>query len=258
MATILVVDDEQMICDLLGALLTGKGHQVMKATSGQEALALFRLHHPQITLLDLKMPGMHGMTVLKEIRAIDPRAAVMILTSETKEPYEEQARQLGVTEFLQKGLSLEALLKAVERVMSPSVSESAMKPAAPEQTAQAPQPDSILIVDDEATICHLLSHYLTLRGYRVRTAQNGVEAMRQVKQEHPRLIILDMFMPGVSGVDVLRELKAAQYKGRVITLTGSQDEKLLQEACDLGSVDIMGKPVDLIRLALKVRATLTP
>ncbi len=68
MATILVVDDEQMLCDLMRAVLGRRGHEVMTATGGREGLELFRQHRPRITLLDLRMPGMDGIEVLKQIR----------------------------------------------------------------------------------------------------------------------------------------------------------------------------------------------
>ena len=74
MIKILIVDDDQMNCDLLQTVLTRHGYQVITTTSGREGLNLFRKHAPRITLLDLRMPEMDGLTVLKEIRAIDPAA----------------------------------------------------------------------------------------------------------------------------------------------------------------------------------------
>lgn len=71
------------------------------------------------------------------------------------------------------------------------------------------------------------------------------------------MVILDMYMPGMSGLEVLRELRARDYKGGVVALTASQDEGMLQQILDLGSVDVMGKPVDLERLALVLHVGLT-
>ena len=115
---------------------------------------------------------------------------------------------------------------------------------------------TIMVVDDEPMVRNLLSQFLTLRGYRVRTAKDGPDALVLLKQEHPQLIILDVYMPGMNGVDVLRQLRGNDYKGSVIALSASQDEQLLQEMLELGSVDIMGKPVDLERLAMMVEVSL--
>lgn len=94
MATILVVDDEKMVSDLLTAVLVRHGHEVLIAAGGREALELFRKHSPKITLLDLQMPDMNGIAVLKQIRAIDPKAAVMVLTGGGTDDLENQAREL--------------------------------------------------------------------------------------------------------------------------------------------------------------------
>ncbi|MGH7251376.1 MAG: response regulator transcription factor [Nitrospiraceae bacterium] len=115
---------------------------------------------------------------------------------------------------------------------------------------------TIMVVDDEPMVRNLLSQFLTLRGYRVRGAKDGPDALALLKQEHPQLVILDLYMPGMNGVDVLRQLRANDYKGSVIALSASQDEQLLQEMLELGSVDIMGKPVDLERLAMMVEVSL--
>ena len=115
---------------------------------------------------------------------------------------------------------------------------------------------TIMVVDDEPMVRNLPSQFLTLRGYRVRAAKDGPDALALLKQEQPQLIILDVYMPGMNGVEVLRQLRGNDYKGAVIALSASQDEQLLQEMLELGSVDIMGKPVDLERLAMMVEVSL--
>ena len=181
---------------------------------------------------------------------------------------EQQARQLGVMDFLSKGLSLDVLVGAMERTLKQPAQAAA--PAQAETPAGAPQAapavatpqaapaatgdaDSILVVDDEPQIRDLLKRFLSLRGYKVRMASDGQQALKMVEQEVPQLIVLDVYMPGMNGVEVLRQLRGKKFTGGVILLTSSQDDKLLQEALDLGSVDVMGKPVDLERLALAIQ-----
>jgi len=259
MSTILVVDDERLICDLLRSVLAGHGHEVLMAMNGREGLELFKKHRPRFTLLDLRMPEMNGIEVLKQIRAIDPQAAVLILTAWGSDALEQQARQLGVVDFLSKGLSLDVLVDAMERTLQQSAHAASPAQAAAPAGAPPPAPvaagdgDFILVVDDEPQIRDLLKRFLTLRGYKVRVASDGQQALTMVEQQAPQLIVLDVYMPGINGVEVLRQLRRKKYTGGVILLTGSQDDKLLQEALDLGSVDVMGKPVDLERLALAIQ-----
>jgi len=259
MSTILVVDDERLICDLLRSVLAGHGHEVLMAMNGREGLELFKKHRPRFTLLDLRMPEMNGIEVLKQIRAIDPQAAVLILTAWGSDALEQQARQLGVVDFLSKGLSLDVLVDAMERTLQQTAHAASPAQAAAPGGAPRAAPvaagdgDFILVVDDEPQIRDLLKRFLSLRGYNVRLATDGQQALTLVEQEVPQLIVLDVYMPGMNGVEVLRQLRRRQFNVGVILLTASQDDKLLQEALDLGSVDIMGKPVDLERLALAIQ-----
>ena len=259
MSTILVVDDERLICDLLRSVLAGHGHEVLMAMNGRDGLELFKKHRPRFTLLDLRMPEMNGIEVLKQIRAIDPQAAVLILTAWGSDALEQQARQLGVVDFLSKGLSLDVLVDAMERTLQQTAQAASPAQAAAPGGAPRAAPvaagdgDFILVVDDEPQIRDLLKRFLSLRGYKVRVASDGQQALTMVEQQAPQLIVLDVYMPGINGVEVLRQLRRRKFTGGVILLTGSQDDKLLQEALDLGSVDVMGKPVDLERLALAIQ-----
>ncbi|ALA59659.1 response regulator [Nitrospira moscoviensis] len=120
MATILAVDDDAKIRGLLATLLARKGHHVLTANHGQQGIDLFRRERPQATILDFEMPEMDGLAVLKEIRAIDPLAPVIMLTGAGTEEREARARALGVTDFLAKGFSLHELGAALKKVLPSS------------------------------------------------------------------------------------------------------------------------------------------
>ena len=256
MATILVIDDERMICDLLRSTFSAHGHEVFTATSGREGLEIFRNRKPRFTLLDLQMPEMNGIEVLQQIRAIDPHAGVIMLTGGATDALEIRARGLGVTDFLRKGAPLEALVRTMDRAMQRPV-KTTEAPAAVAKIAETVpagvDAGSVLVVDDEPQIRRMISQFLTGRGYRVRVAQDGPTALALGMEEMPQFVITDMYMPGMNGLELTRQLRAKQYKGGVLALTGSRDEELLQGMLDLGAVDVMGKPVDLERLELAVQ-----
>ena len=118
MAKILVIDDEQGIRDLLHQLLRRKGHDVVLAESGQNGLEFFRRYRPDVIVLDLKMPGMDGLTVLQQVRSLDPKQPVIVLTGAGTPEAEQQVRALGVTEFVEKEFSLHLLGDALNRLLS--------------------------------------------------------------------------------------------------------------------------------------------
>jgi CheY-like chemotaxis protein len=255
MIPILIVDDDQMNCDLLQNVFTRHGYQVISTTSGPEGLILFQKHAPRVTLLDLRMPNMDGLTILKEIRAMDPHAPVIILGGGATEAQENQARGLRVTDFIRKGLSLDILVEAVNRV--------AQLPARPHpaplpQGGPEPQQidESILVVDDDPLVRDLLVKFMSRRGYRVVGAKDGYDALRLVDETPPDVVLLDMVMPGMAGIEVLQALRAKEYPGGVIIMTGSHNEELLEEAWALGPQEVLVKPIDLERLLTAIQLVL--
>ena len=118
MAKILVIDDEPGIRELLDTLLRRKGYDVVLAESGQKGLELFHQERPDVIVLDLKMPGMDGLTVLQQVRSLDPRKPVIVLTGAGTAEAEQQVRALGVTEFVEKGFSLHLLGDALKRLLN--------------------------------------------------------------------------------------------------------------------------------------------
>ncbi|MCC2640432.1 MAG: putative Response regulator, CheY-like [Nitrospira sp.] len=253
MTTLLVIDDDRLHCDLLQLTFARQGYQVSTATSGQEGLALFRRLHPSVTLLDLRMPQMDGLAVLKEIRAHDPSAGVIILGGGATEEQENKARELRVTDFFRKGLSLDILIGAVQRVAQYAKRQASVLLPTSVDRAEEGLDEQILVVDDDVMARELLVRFLSLRGYRVRSARDGREALHLIEESAPDLLILDLAMPEMDGVDVLRTLREREYAGRIIILSGHQNDALLTEAWKFGPQEVLDKPIDLERALMAVQ-----
>src|SRR5438093_12384841 len=112
MATILIVDDEPSFCVFLKGILKSHGHEVRTACSGRDALDAFQQLRPQFTLLDLYMPAIGGLEVVRRLHPISPRSSVMTLTAGAAEDVELAPRQLGAAGFLSKARSFRTILTA--------------------------------------------------------------------------------------------------------------------------------------------------
>ncbi len=253
MAKILIVDDEPSFCELLKTLLTSHGHEALTACNGPDALLVFKQHHPQFTLLDLRMPEMDGLEVLKKIRAIDPKAAVMILTAWGTDEMEQQARRLGATDFLSKAISLETILGSLERGLKPPGQAPAGEKAAP---SDVPETDVVFLVEGKADLRNTFVQFLGQHGITAKAAKDGPAVLSLLDKERPQLIVLDMDISGMKGVDVLRKMREKNYNGGIIMMTAGQQDTLIKEAWSMGSVDILGKPVDPERLMLAIQVGL--
>lgn len=252
MARILVVDAQEGFREVLRSVLRAYGHDVVTAVGGKEALQCMDSSLPSVVLLDPVLPDQSGLDVLAKLRASAPHLPVVIVSENLSPDVESRARELGVTDVLRKGLKMDVIMEAVRRAL-----QHAGKPAAARPVAPVAEAATVLVVDDEPEIVELVGEFLERRGYRVQTATNGEDALALVKKEPPDLMLLDIYMPGMNGVDVLRRLKAQQSPVGVIMLTASQEEALLQEALDLGAFDVLSKPVNLDQLELAVLVKLT-
>jgi DNA-binding NtrC family response regulator len=111
----------------------------------------------------------------------------------------------------------------------------------------------VLVVDDEVAFANTLSQRLQMRDMIVRTAYDGEEALSMLKKEEPDVMVLDLRMPGMQGMDVLRETKKAYPLVQVIVLTGHGTDKDAEEARRLGGFDFLNKPADIDHLERKIR-----
>ncbi len=109
MARILVVDDEQEVCDMLKKFLTRREHTVYTALDGEEALSIVKEERPHIVLLDIRMPKMNGIECLKCIKEIDKEVGVIMITAVKEEEIGKQALKLGAFDYITKPLSLKYL-----------------------------------------------------------------------------------------------------------------------------------------------------
>ena len=109
MVKVLVIDDEPYARVLLDIHLRRRGYDVILAGDGWNGLHLYRQEHPDVILLDLDMPELDGVTVLKKIRAVDFKQPVIVLTGNSNPETEQQVRAIGVNEFVLKSSSMHLL-----------------------------------------------------------------------------------------------------------------------------------------------------
>jgi DNA-binding response OmpR family regulator len=114
----------------------------------------------------------------------------------------------------------------------------------------------ILVVDDEPSVREVVSEYLTGQGYGVETAGDGQEALAVVRRAAPDLVLLDVRMPGIDGIETLRRIRALSDDVAVIMVTANEDVSLARETLKLGALDYVSKPFDFEHLERVVLAGL--
>jgi len=117
LAKVLVIEDDGNIRTLTEMLLKRLGYEVLLADNGWKGLELYRREHPDVIVLDLKLPGMDGVEVLKQIRSLDLYQLVIVVTVDGTPKTEREVRALGVSEFIVKGSSIHSLGDTLKRLL---------------------------------------------------------------------------------------------------------------------------------------------
>ncbi|MBU0682784.1 MAG: response regulator [Candidatus Omnitrophota bacterium] len=112
---------------------------------------------------------------------------------------------------------------------------------------------SILIIDDEKGACEFIKSFLEDRGYKVFTALNGLDGLELVKNEKLDLVLLDMKLPKMNGVEILSKIKALNSVVRVFVVTGLEDGDEITQAKKIGVEGVLKKPIQLEELSIIVK-----
>lgn len=116
---------------------------------------------------------------------------------------------------------------------------------------------SILVVDDDDDVREVLTRYLKRRGYIVEAAADGEQALAAVRHRDPDLMLLDIYLPKMSGLDVLYAMQEDHLHTRTIALSGIPDDQMMQNSRELGAVAFMAKPFDFPTLTEQIDANLS-
>jgi two-component system response regulator (stage 0 sporulation protein F) len=115
---------------------------------------------------------------------------------------------------------------------------------------------TILVVDDQLGVRRLMQEAFQGEGYTVHTAANGREALAKLDESQPGLILLDMKMPGMNGLETLREIKKRNPEQVVIMMTAYEELEVVAEAIKLGVKEYVTKPCDINELKVLVAEAL--
>lgn len=257
---VLVADDEVAWRQTTAEYLRQHGFEVVEASNGLEVLRQVDRLQPEAVVLDLMMPRLSGLDALTPLRAVNPAITIVVVTGVDDPELHRQALALGAAQVLQKPVAPAELLAALGSPAgqpggSPATPALQREPAAAPVAELAPAA-RILVVDDEAQTRAMLAELLTRYGYRVRVAADGAAAVRAVLDETPDLVLLDITMPGLTGIEALTAIRAIASGVKVIMVSGQENLDVAKRTLAYGAFDYITKPVDPTYLTVSLQAAL--
>lgn len=228
-SSILIVDDEVDTCRNLSDILTDLGYQVEIAHNGFAALDLVRQKHFDVALLDLKMPGMDGLTLYREIKKVSAGTVAVVVSAYATNETTAEALAAGAWHVLPKPVDFNKLL--------PLVDEAVGQPL-------------VMVIDDDPDLCAALWDVLRERGYRVAVAHSEREAAEQLANRAYKAALIDMKLSEGNGASVFRLVRQTNPGARIVMITGFRAEmdQLLQQVLNEGADAVCYKPFDMPRL----------
>ena len=195
-ATVLVVDDDAGVRDLLERFLTGEGFHVVCVAEGEDVLRVAREVRPQTITLDVMMPGMDGWAVLTALKSSADTADIPVVMLTIVED-RNLGYTLGAADYMTKPIDRDRLLSVLKKYCG------------------APVPGAALVVEDDPTTREMLRRTLEKSGLEVVEASNGREALACIARRRPALIVLDLMMPEMDGFEFLAELRQHPEWGEI-------------------------------------------
>lgn len=244
-ATALIVEDSQTAIAQLTRYLHDLQIRVIIEDSGTKVLERAILQQPDLILLDLLMPGLSGWEVLAALKADERTQAIPVIVVYI---VDEEVRSLaaGAAEHLVKPVSREQFYEAVQRVLGPLPGPPSPNRDLLPAAENNPEP-VLLLAEDNIVNQQSLNEYLHAKGYQVVVAANGLEAIEQALQFKPALILMDIQMPQMDGLEATRRLRAmpefAQTPITALTALAMPGDR--ERCLEAGASDYLTKPVSL-------------
>lgn len=229
---ILLVDDNQEFLDSTRDVLEDEGFEVVAATSGEDAIRVTRSESFDVILMDIVMPGMNGVESFIEMKKHNPGVRVVMVTAFSVEDLVRQALKEGACAVLHKPLDMEKLFETIDEAKAKG------------------NGGLVLIAEDDRTFCDNLNQILGDHGYSVVFAYDGQEAVSKAEAQAFDVLLLDMNLPLLNGLEVYRSIKAIQPNvvAIVVTAYAAEMDALIQQTLDESAHICLIKPIDIPQL----------
>jgi DNA-binding NtrC family response regulator len=233
---LLLVDDEGGLRMTLAANLELDGFDVTMADSGKQALELFRQEPFDLVLSDIRMPGMNGVELFREIKAVKPECPVILMTAFAVEGLVQDAIHEGVYTVLPKPFDIDHVVGALTRASRSPV---------------------VLVVDGDAKVAEETASALRVHGIRAARARAVDEALEVIAKGAVDVSVIDLDLEQTRATELMAKIKQLDASIAHIAVAGHEEPTTVREAAKSGMFVCLSKPVDtnaLIDVIAKARA----
>lgn len=243
--TILLVDDETELLASLKRPLQLR-YNVMTLDKSTEVMSTLRSHPVDCILLDIRMPGMTGIEVLKEVKFAYPHLPVLIMTGHGDEEDTINTLKYGASGYIKKPIDIYILFDELERVLTLDRQTNDLKR----------KPAKILLLDDELEVLESVKKVLSFYTYDITGTTSTTEALDVMATENFDILIVDLQMPSMTGLKFIEEAKKKSGNFIPIVLTGNSSQELAIDSIKHGVFDYIRKPLNVSELVSAIERSM--
>jgi DNA-binding response OmpR family regulator len=262
MNKIFIIEDDEIVAEVYKHKLQAEGYDVEVAHDGESGYFRVRAFKPDLLLLDMMVPELSGLDILRMLRGKAEFQALPIIAFSGADDVLQDAKRYGATQVLSKGeylpnqivAKITQLLAAQRKVQAP---EAVYLRTLAEWV---PPTGRVLVVDDDPIIMQLVKDVIEEEGFTVVSAADGGQAYRILEKDSQFVGgIFDVKMPSIQGTDLLRYMQTSKRlkKIPVLIMTSEQSAKIHCESIAAGAVIFMPKPFTRVTLRTMFRALVT-
>jgi len=249
---VLVIEDSIAASDQIVRYLNEVKMQVIVYPRGEGAIEEALRIQPALIILDIQLPKLSGWEVLTQLKAHPQTKNIPVLIVSV---VDERSKGicLGAAEYLIKPITREQLRTTIDKLRQPNWETYTSLMVVREKSE--PESPLILLAEDNQANIDTISDYLTCRGYQLVIAKNGQEAINIAKAEKPDLILMDIQMPGMDGMEATRQIRSESELARIpiialtaLAMTGDREKCLAA-----GANEYLTKPIKLKQLANTIK-----
>ncbi len=237
---ILVVDDQESMRETMAGIFEMEGYTVTSFGDPLKAVEAAKTTTFNIAFLDIRMPGMNGVDLFMHIKQSSPTTVVFMMTAFAEEELIKKALREGAYACMSKPVNIENIIETIKNLKNKN---------------------AILIVDDDVRFAESLSKILGGNGFAVKTAPTGAQAINEMKGDQYKVILLNMKLPDVNGLELYQQIKNINPDTSVVMMNGAESDQNTANIVNKGGYLCLQKPFDpgtLIDLVKKYTALVIP
>lgn len=246
---ILVIEDEPILGEIILVKLIDEGFDAVLVTDGEKGLEKVKEIIPDLILLDLVMPKMGGEEVIQNIKQDEnlKNIPIIVISNSGQQSEIESIFELGIKDYVIKAqFNPEDVINKVRKYLSQEYKEKHINienNSPIKDTNIVPNNIKVLIVEDDKFLSSLVAQKLEKEGFSILSAYDGNQVLKALEENIPDLILLDIIMPEMNGIEVLKIIRSQEKYKNVIILMFSNlgQEHEIEEAKKIGADDYLVK-----------------